>query len=407
MRTIATLLFLLALRLCCAVDYDWCLRQAVANSSDLARTQTDLAINAIEFSQSRFSLVPGLYTTGGLTQESYGNRYLTGSVGLSNSYSLSNPIFLDWREYKLQDRYLRRSIQKEQAVLELSVLNGYHACLTAQLEHEQAIADTLYWSAQWRSCTSSPETHQLLFISLLEARINCEQTKSHLFDAMADLQDLLGESLPDSAFVAPQVDLTLAMPTEADYRAQLYRQHYSLASDKLNLLRGKLALLPDLTLSAYYVSSTQNWLRDADRLYDYEGNYINRDSHETYWYLYAGFSWTLQNIFDAWQDARIARLELRRCENEIVTEKRRLMLEAEKLGVQVESLTQQVQSAEEKAQACRQLTELVELRWAGGRADFDELYAARQRSSNAAIELLRLQCSLREALLTYRTSLLE
>ncbi|GEM_PF-6339806 len=406
MRT-TLITLLLAASLLHAVDYDWCLCRALEHSTDVAQAQTNLTANGIRLTKSRLAILPSLYASGGWTQESYGNRYLSGSVGVSNGYSLSNPFFLDWREYRLQERYLRRTLTKQQAQVALDVLDGYQACLAAQMALTRAVADTLYWAMQWQCCTSSAETRQQLYIALLEARMSHAAAQAALFAAMADLQEQTGAPLPDSAFCEPPLPVATPQPTQTDYHAQLYAHQYSLASDKLDLLRGNLGLLPELTLSAYYVSTAQDWLHDANRLYDYEGNYINRDTHESYWEVYAGATWYFMDILQSAQNKRLAKLNLRRDEREMQAEEQRLALEAEKQRVQLEALERQTRSAQERQQACNQLEQLVQMRWDGGRATFDELHIARQAAAAAATDLLSLQCALRRAALQYRASFLE
>lgn len=386
-----------------SVDYLWCLQQTKNCSREIKKIKLSYYDNDITIKNQWADVFPEININYGYSANFYNDRMLSNSIYLYKSYSLSEPFFLDWQDNANRKEFLRHTKENYLNNIELEVLIAYNNCLVASQKVKIAQADTLFWHKQVLLMEKTADNVAYMQAKALyfQAKINKCQVNKEFVDNLDSLTRLTNCNLPDSVFLPLQMDLSIDFESEPAKNI-FYQEDYEVKQNKNELIRRNLELLPDVNLSASYSSMTQKLLKDGQQLYDFDGNYISRNSKREYWEVYCGLSWNITSLWEKWNLKSLKKRNLAFAQETLNTVKKEAKEKLKALFEEIETQKTSLLYIEQQVAIYEKLYKANLHKWQNNLGNYSELTDSLEKYNYAQIQLVINKCALSEAILEYK-----
>lgn len=385
------------------ISYRECFEQSLEHSlmikiNDLNKEQRD-----VEYWNSKMNILPQPFISTKLTYDSNNNEYLNSTFGIEKNLSTIRNEYFNLQRLRTKASYYEERKKEIITNTALNVLVAYHSCLIIQKRMEISATDTLFWRNQTYIYKDSDNVSKYLYskTNYWNSKIRYEDYRLSKEDAIRNLEQLIGDKLEDDNFVKPMHVDELFSLEELNFD-RFYSDNYEIKSTHIAINQARISLYPEVYANGSYHHQKQKFYKDGDKMYDIQGNYIDKDNANDNWSLFIGVKYSLNQFINGFYSYKNNRIRKKIQRLELEDKQLKYNDELKHIQAQLASLATKIKFMKNKLIDAENLYNVSLISLENDNIEYTIFKEYRNLKNNTQNDLLVLECDYNALLLKYQ-----
>ncbi|MCK4956507.1 MAG: TolC family protein [Candidatus Cloacimonetes bacterium] len=373
-----------------------CIDATLETSYKIKKAEQNVEIYRTEHLNRLFDFVPNITASANAIHDKEGNEVGTNNISISENLHLFDERFPNYKLSSLdyQKEMLTFRQQKQLSVLEILQLYSEILILNESLDYYLNSAEfynnqTLFIEEMMKTGKRTKLDLYSAQIAQKNAELNVTKTENSIAKKLLDLSQKMGKEINRETIFSninkllPKKIGTISYENNLDWKISNFTKKEREIEKNISLKR----IFPDLYLNGNYNWRNNKYWKDAEQIYDNEGNYIIKDRETKYWEVSLNISYSLGSFAQKFNNYSISKRRLKQEEYSSLHLQQELQKELAIKKLDLELKQDEIKISTQKLELAEKKLILSQEKFKFGLINFLDFKTTFNETLNARIEL--------------------
>ncbi|MCK4696384.1 MAG: TolC family protein [Candidatus Cloacimonetes bacterium] len=375
-----------------------CIDSALENSFEIKNADKNVIIYKSKKLNNLYDFIPDVTAYSSAKRDIDGNDIGTNNISVSENLYLFDERFFNYKLTNLDYQKEKLNFQEERQSTVLDILQLYSDLLTLRetLDYYHNSAEFYNTEMEFirEMMKTGKRTELDLYsteIELKNAELNITRTENDLVKKLLELSQKTGKIYKNTTQFSDITDLiplqigNISFENNLDWGKMILTRKQRKIEKNIYFKR----IFPDLYVNGYYNWRDVKYWKDADKMFDYEGNFIIRDQETDYWEISLNISYSLSSFAKKLTDYHISKIRLKQEDFNLASLQQNLQKELESRRLDLNLKQDEIEIGLQKLALAEKKFQLVLEKFRSGLVSFLDFKTTHNETLNARIELLQ------------------